>query len=119
MKERHLELSVKFVEMGQSLVSEGRLNNDYMITQAGTFFTLIGGLMLDEKDVSLFAELCSMFSAKKVLESMDNDIDLVKNLSNQPKAGYEEIIKRIIGLGENSEDINDDDEFDEDEEDFK
>ena len=55
----------------------------------------------------------------ETIKNMDNDIDLVKNLSNQPKAGYDEIIKRIIGLGENSEDINDDDEFDEDEEDFK
>ena len=113
MTDRHLELSGKFIEMGQALVTEGRNDKDYVITSAGTFFTLIGGLMYDEKDVSLFAEICSMFSAKKVLESMDNDLDLLNNVSKQTNKNYDEIIKRISKLREDSEDFDDEDDEDE------
>ena len=111
MTDRHLELSVKFIEMGQALVAEGRNDKDYVITSAGTFFTLIGGLMYDEKDVSLFAEICSMFSAKKVLENMENDLDIVKDIGLNTNQNYEDLIKRINRLREESED----DESDEDE----
>ena len=113
MTDRHLELSGKFIEMGQALVTEGRNDKDYVITSAGTFFTLIGGLMYDEKDVSLFAEICSMFSAKKVLENMENDIDMVKDIGLNTKHNYEDLINRINKLREESED--DDDESDENE----
>jgi hypothetical protein len=113
MTDRHLELSGKFIEMGQALVAEGRNDKDYVITSAGTFFTLIGGLMYDEKDVSLFAEICSMFSAKKVLENMENDIDMVKDIGLNTKHNYEDLINRINKLREESED--DDDESDENE----
>lgn len=113
MKDRHLELSGKFIEMGQALVAEGRKDKDYVITSAGTFFTLIGGLMYDEKDVSLFAEICSMFSAKKVLENMDNDMNLIKDIGVNTNQNYEDLIKRINKLREESED--DDDESDENE----
>jgi hypothetical protein len=113
MTDRHLELSGKFIEMGQALVTEGRNDKDYVITSAGTFFTLIGGLMYDEKDVSLFAEICSMFSAKKVLENMDNDMDLIKDIGINTNQNYEDLIKRINKLREESED--DDDESDENE----
>lgn len=115
MTDRHLELSGKFIEMGQALVTEGRNNKDYVITSAGTFFTLIGGLMYDEKDVSLFAEICSMFSAKKVLENMDNDIDLIKDIGLNTNKNYEDLIKRINGLREQSEDDISDEDEDEDE----
>lgn len=111
MTDRHLELSGKFLEMGQALIKEGDEKKDYVIKQSGTFFTLIGGLMYDEKDVLLFSELCSMFSAKKVLENMENDLDLVRDIGIQPKHDYEDIIKRINKLKEKSEDdISDEDE---------
>lgn len=115
MTDRHLELSGKFIEMGQALVTEGRHNKDYVITSAGTFFTLIGGLMYDEKDVSLFAEICSMFSAKKVLENMDKDLDMVKDIGLNTKNNYEDLINRINKLREESEDDESDENEDEDE----
>ena len=114
MTDRHLELSGKFIEMGQALVAEGRNDKDYVITSAGTFFTLIGGLMYDEKDVSLFAEICSMFSAKKVLENMDNDLDMVKDIGLNTKHNYEDLINRINKLREESEDDESDEDEDED-----
>jgi hypothetical protein len=114
MTDRHLELSGKFIEMGQALVAEGRKDKDYVITSAGTFFTLIGGLMYDEKDVSLFAEICSMFSAKKVLENMDNDLDMVKDIGLNTKNNYEDLINRINKLREESEDDESDEDEDED-----
>jgi hypothetical protein len=117
MTDRHLELSGKFIEMGQALVKEGKEKSDYKITQSGTFFTLIGGLMYDEKDVSLFAELCSMFSAKKVLENMENDMDMVKDIGLNTKHNYEDLINRINKLREESEDDISDEEKDEEDED--
>lgn len=114
MTDRHLELSGKFIEMGQALVAEGRNDKDYVITSAGTFFTLIGGLMYDEKDVSLFAEICSMFSAKKVLENMENDMDMVKDIGLNTKHNYEDLINRINKLREESEDDESDEDEDED-----
>ena len=117
MTDRHLELSEKFIEMGQALVTEGKEKKDYVITSSGTFFTLIGGLMYDEKDVSLFAEICSMFSAKKVLQNMENDMDYIKNIDNQTKNNYDEIIERIKNIreGKNDSEDFDDDDFDDDE----
>jgi hypothetical protein len=54
---RHLELSAKFIEMGQALMKEGKDSKDYTISQSGTFMILIGGLMFDENDVQQFGQL--------------------------------------------------------------
>jgi len=71
---RRLEISTKLMEMGQALVKEGQTNKDYNLVQIGSFITLISGLMLDEKDLYLFGQICSMFSAKKILESMEQTV---------------------------------------------
>lgn len=83
--ERRLELSSKFLEMGQALMVEGKNKKDYPITQSGSFMILIAGLILEEKDVVEFGNLCSMFSAKKLLDSMEE----TNNNS------YDELIKRL------------------------
>jgi hypothetical protein len=56
-----------------------------------------------------------MFSAKKVLENMDNDIDLIKDIGLNTNKNYEDLIKRINGLREQSEDDISDEDEDEDE----
>jgi hypothetical protein len=97
--DRHLELSSKFIEMGKALMQEGREKKDYAISQSGTFMILMGGLMFDETDIQLFGQLCAMFSAKKVLDSMDakNEVDLFfKNKADNET--FEDYIKRLNKL---------------------
>lgn len=69
-KERRLEISSKLLQIGQSLVEEGQNSGDKNISYNGTSLILLAGVMLNDEDMKLFADLCSMFSAKKVLESM-------------------------------------------------
>lgn len=92
--DRHLELSSKFMQMGDALLIEGREKNDYVISQSGIFFILLSGLILDEEDVFLFSEMCSMFSAKKVLENMRSE----NLLGGSPDESYGDIIKRLAKL---------------------
>ena len=99
-KDRKLELSGMFLEMGQSLIAEGNKKNDYTIAQCGSFFVMIAGIVLSEEDVFLFSEICSMFSSKKILEHMEKTnnpaFELLKNKSNNES--YEDYIKRINKL---------------------
>lgn len=100
-QDRHLELSAKLIEMGQALIKEGNSKNDYSITQVGNVLVVAGGLFFDQEDVYHFAQLCSMFSAKKILDAMENKN--VVNLGEQSiKKGddesYEDFIIRINKL---------------------
>jgi hypothetical protein len=87
--ERRIELSNKFIEMGRSLIKEGNEINDYSITQSGNFLILISGIILEEKDSVEFANLCAMFSAKKLMENMG---DFWSDIPN------EEMIRKMLGL---------------------
>lgn len=100
--QRRLDVSGMLVEMGHSLTEEGSQNKDYSIIQTGTFLTLIGSLLFSEKDSLLFGQLCSMFSAKKVLEQMDKD-NSFKNLYDEK---YDDIIKKINKLKDGENDNN-------------
>lgn len=90
---RHIELSAKFVEMGQALIKEGQSKNDYNITQAGGFFILIGGVILDEEDVFIFGQLCSMFSAKKFLDEMNN-----KEKQSEKSVTKDEAFQKLLAV---------------------
>ena len=97
---RHLELSAKFIEMGQALMKEGKDKKDYTISQSGTFMILIGGLLFDENDVQQFGQLCSMFSAKKILDNMEatkSDMTEFLKLKSDGES-YDDYIKRINKL---------------------
>ena len=99
-EDRHLDLSAKFVEMGQTLLLEGKNSKDLMISQAGGALVLLGGLMYDEKDIQLFSQMCSMFSAKKIVENMERNNDEYTNyLKDKSKSeSYDDFIKRINDL---------------------
>lgn len=108
--DRHLELSSKFIEMGKALITEGKEKDDIIIKQSGNFFILLSGLMFDKKDIMLFSEFASMFSAKKVLEQMESDkhdfTESIKDKFNDDS--YDEFIKRINDLRKDDEDDNND-----------
>lgn len=70
-EERRLDLNDKLLRMGQALAKEGVDTNDGCILTAGSVLILISNLLLSEKDMFLFGELGSMFSAKMILEDME------------------------------------------------
>lgn len=71
---RKIELSGKLLQMGRSLIEEGKNLDDYTITQSGSIMLFIGSLLLNDDDMFMFSEICAMFSAKKILEATE-DID--------------------------------------------
>jgi hypothetical protein len=100
-KNRNLDLSSKFLEMGNALMIEGNNDKDYLILQSGTVLILLGGLMLDKEDMYEFMQLCSMYSAKKILDGIDDKSkgSLVEYLKKKgANETYESFIKRINKL---------------------
>ena len=103
--DRRLEISTKLLEMGQALMEEGHTKKDFCITQNGSFIVLMSGLILDEGDTYEFGNLCSMFSAKKILSGMEaTDSDMGNFLNNGTiksaddlKNNIEDFIKRMRG----------------------
>jgi hypothetical protein len=89
---RKLELSGKFLQLGNSLIEEGGELEDYSITQSGTIMMLLSGVILSDEDMFLFSEICSMFSAKKVLDASEgvDDSEFVKQLMNSKLAEKKE-----------------------------
>jgi hypothetical protein len=99
-EDRHLDLSAKFIEMGQSLMLEGKNSKDLMVSQAGGILVMLGSLMYDEKDINFFSQISSMFSAKKIVENMErNNNDFTNYLKDKSKTEtYDDFIKRINDL---------------------
>ena len=99
-KDRRLDISAKLIEMGQSLMTEGKDSKDFAIAQIGSFMVLIGGLLFDERDVYIFGELCAMYSSRKVLENLENMMPNLSSLikENGDVESYDELIKKINEL---------------------
>ncbi len=74
---RHLELSSKIMKMGEALRDEGLSKNDNTIIQTGHFMILISGLVLVEKDLNSFVDICSMFSSRSILIHLENTNPLI------------------------------------------
>jgi hypothetical protein len=70
--DRRLEISEMFIQMGQALMKEGAMKNDFSIRQNGSIIVMLAGIILDEDDTYEFGNLCSMYSAKKLLSGMEN-----------------------------------------------
>ena len=99
--DRHLDLSSKLIEMGKALIKEGREINDYSITQTGGFLILVGGVILEVDDVFIFGQLCSMFSAKKLVDRMAASNDEAKPTFNG--MSYADFIKYLKTLKDNNQ----------------
>ena len=112
--ERRLELTTKFMKMGQALMHEGSESDDITISQLGTMLIFLGGLAFDENDVNKFSELVSMFSAKKLFDNLDeNDSSFLRDMKQRADSGtYDDIIRAIEDMREEGFDDDDDDEED-------
>lgn len=114
--ERRLELTTKFMKMGKALMDEGTEFDDVTISQLGTMLIFLGGLAFDENDVNKFSDLISMFSAKKLFDTMDeNESPISQMLRDKANSStYDDIIKSIEDLRDGPIDENDEDDKDED-----
>ena len=94
---RRLELSTMFLEMGQSLIDEGKKDKDLGISQIGTMFIFLAGIVYDDDDIFKFSELISMFSAKKLMESFNNQYDEVSEYVKKQSSSdsYDSIIDKL------------------------
>jgi len=106
---RHLDLSAKFMEMGQSLILEGQNKEDISISQIGTLLIFISGLLLgDDEDINRFSDLCSMFSARSILDGLEAEgglfTEMIKKASEE--TSYDEYIKRINDLKKDNDNDN-------------
>lgn len=79
---RKIELSGKLLQMGKSLIQEGQKIDDYTISQSGSIMLLVSSLLLSDEDMFIFSEICSMFSAKKILDATEgiDDTELINQL---------------------------------------
>jgi len=116
--ERRLQLTSKFVQMGKALVEEGKEKNDKIISQLGTMIIFLGGICFDDEDVIKFGELVSMYSAKKLMESLeeDNDPKLMAIRKKAENDTYENILSNLDGLIDEAKSgiLDDDDNIDDD-----
>ncbi len=116
--ERRLQLTSKFVQMGKALVEEGKEKNDKIISQLGTMIIFLGGICFDDEDVIKFGELVSMYSAKKLMESLeeDNDPKLMAIRKKAENDTYENILSNLDGLIDDAKSgiLDDDDNIDDD-----
>jgi hypothetical protein len=94
---RRLELSTMFLEMGQSLIDEGKKSKDLGVSQVGTMFIFLAGIVYDDDDIFKFSELISMFSAKKLMESFNNETDEISEYMKKQSSGesYDSIIEKL------------------------
>lgn len=106
LNKRHEELMDKIFRMGYALHEEGQDKDDYRITAIGDFMILISGLIHDEDDISLFGELCSMFSAKKILESQMETGDM-------PLKSEDDLEEMLNMMKQHLDNIEDDENNDE------
>ncbi len=123
--ERRLELTSKFVQMGKALVDEGRSLEDPIIAQLGSMIIFLGGICFEDEDVLKFGDLVSMYSAKKLMESMEENEDpVLMAIRKKAEADtYENILEGVDELIQDAKngrlDDNDDDYEDENDGDKK
>jgi hypothetical protein len=98
-EERRLDLSGKLVKMGDALILEGRDARDGCVMQTGSTLLLLSSIIASEQDMFIFGEFISMFSAKKVLDEME------EKEAQKPQIGDEfisSLIEALKGTGSKS-----------------
>ena len=108
--DRRLDLSTKFMKMGQSLITEGKEEGDITLAQFGTIMVFMSGLLIGgDDDIFKFSDLCSMFPSKKILDAMQDENPIVDLFNNKlDDKTYDEFIKKINKLRDKNNGKNDD-----------
>ena len=99
IKDRHLDLSSKLIEIGRALMKEGHDNKDFTISQTGASLIAMGGLILEDRNMFLFSQMCGLFSSKMLLDTMDRN--------KADKDTYKDFIKKLNKKrGDNNPPVN-------------
>lgn len=95
-QDRRLELSLKFLEMGQALSKEGFESKDHSIIQSGNVFIMLGGYILNEVDMFEFIDYITKFSASKILDGIEKSGgDLSKYIQANSQFSIDDYINDI------------------------
>jgi hypothetical protein len=78
-QKRREDLSNKFEKMGHALIQEGFTLSDENILQSGTILIILSNLILNDSDMFIFGEICTMFSAKKIIDDMESKGEFPKD----------------------------------------
>ncbi len=60
-QKRREDLSNKFEKMGHALIQEGFTLSDENILQSGTILIILSNLILNDSDMFIFGEICTLF----------------------------------------------------------
>jgi hypothetical protein len=102
--DKRLDLSAKFVQMGQALMQEGDEVKDNGVALMGTILIFLGGIVLEDDDIFKFSELVGMFSAKKMLDNMEQHnspiFEMIKGKAEEES--YDDLIEKLKNLRKNN-----------------
>lgn len=114
-KVRKLDLSVKFLQMGQALQQEGEEIEDDDIAMLGTLLIFVGSLALNDRDLNQFADIVEMFTAKKTFDNLARTQPKIMALINGVADGYsyDDLINRLKNNKEREENNEDEENIDE------
>ena len=68
---RRTEISSKILQMSEALFKEGLETKDGAVIELATMLQVLGSSFTINEDRFMLSELIAMFSAKKVLDAMD------------------------------------------------
>lgn len=71
-KKRHLDISGKLLNMAKALSEEAAESDDVILARTSNLLMLVSGVMMEKKDIEKLSEICSMFSAKKILDELED-----------------------------------------------
>jgi len=101
-EERRAEVGVHLTNMGKSLLKEGNDVKDHTLMVMGNTLILFGGVMNDKQSFVDISNLLSMYSAKRMLDSLTSDGLLGKIM------GSGDIDPSEYGFNEDNEDEDED-----------
>jgi len=95
---KRIDVSDKLLKMGTALTKEGIDCEDHNVAEVGTTMVMLSAIILDDKDMFIFSEMCAMFTAKKILDDMDSKKisehqNLLKSLLTEIKGSTDEAPK--------------------------
>jgi hypothetical protein len=71
-KKRHLDISSKLLNMANALSKEADESDDVTLAQTSNLLMLVSGVMTEKEDIDKLSDICAMFSAKKILDELED-----------------------------------------------
>lgn len=90
---RRNDIQNKLILMGRALVEEGEALQDFGIIETGANIIFLSTLMTNDDDMFLFSQFTGMFSAKKVLDTMN-----LSPLDSDLAARFDKGLANIMGM---------------------